>query len=528
MAKHLRALDAQLLQLSPYDHWDGRAANSHTLILGTTGSGKSSASYRHAILAALKLGAGALFCIAKPEDAEAIRSYCAQAGRLASLIDWDGRNYGFNVLAYELARTGSINAVIDLLMAMLEIVRESGSSSGKPGDQFWMDSAQQMLRAVVPIAYAAEGTVRNSTLLAIVRSAPMSLEQMRDPKWQAESVFGQMFNAAAKRLAAGPIPGFDAETGQRAMDYWEEFCTLDAKTAGNIRISVTTSLSRFETGILKDALCGDLDLFPAELMMSGAIILMNVPVQVHGADGAILQKITKHIVYKVILSRNAMPEAMRVRPLIIGADECQNFLFRDAEALAQIRSSMTMVIFATQSLPTIRAMIGGDHPHDRTEHLASAFNNIVLHSSACAETNEWFARKLGRTQHMRWSSSQGSGGGDTYGLNMGEGTNYGTNSSSGSSSNHSNSGSSHGSNFSTGSSHGGSDNWGRNRGSNTSWNNSQSWSEQTDWVIEPGFFARELKTGGTVNRGRVTAIWFRAGHCFAATNSNFLMVEFQQ
>ena len=147
MAKHLRALDAPLLQLSPYDHWDGRAANSHTLILGTTGSGKSSGSYRHAIVGGLKLGAGALFCIAKPEDAEAIRSYCARAGRLASLIDWDGRNYGFNVLAYELARTGSINAVIDLLMAMLEIVRESGSSPGKPGDQFWMDSAQQMLRA---------------------------------------------------------------------------------------------------------------------------------------------------------------------------------------------------------------------------------------------------------------------------------------------------------------------------------------------------------------------------------------------
>lgn len=183
-----------------------------------------------------------------------------------------------------------------------------------------------------------------------------------------------------------------------------------------------------------------------------------------------------------------------------------------------------MVIMATQSLPTLYAKIGGDHPHDRTHHFASAFNNIVLHSSACGETNEWFAKKLGRTIHLRQNFSQGEGGGQNYGMNMGEGSNWGSNSSFGSSS----SGGNTSTTSSIGSSSGSSDNWGRNRGSNSSWNNSQSWAEQSDWVIEPGFFARGLKTGGTANRGRVTAIWFRAGACFAATNSNFLMVEFQQ
>lgn len=526
MGKRVGALDASLLQLSPVDQLDVRGACNHTLILGTTGSGKSSGTYKHLILSALRTGAGGLFCTAKPEDAEAIRAYCAEAGRLGSLIDWTGRNGGLNVLAYELARTGNLNDVIDLLGAMMEIVRGSGSAGGKSGEQFWIDAPNQQFRASVPIIYAATGTVRVGDLLAFVRGAPSSVEQMTDGHWQAQSAFARYCTAAAENLAAGPIPGVTAEDCQRAMDYWREFCTLDAKTAGNIRISVTTMLSRFETGLLRDALFSESTIFP-ELLLSGAILLLNFPVQIHGEDGAIGQKIVKYIVGRVLLTRNAMAPAMRERPVIIGADECQNFLFRDAEFLAQCRSAMTMVVYATQSLPTLYAKVAGDHPHDRAHHLASNFNNIVLHSSACGETNEWFAKKLGRMIHLRQNFSEGHGGGQNYGMNLGEGTNWGSNWSSGGGSSGGQGGSTS-SSWSRGGSEGGSDNWGRNRGNNSSWNSSQSWAEQSDWVIEPGFFGRGLKTGGTANRGRISAVWFRAGHCFAATGSNFVIVEFRQ
>lgn len=531
MAKSLSAANAPLMQLSPRDRWDVTAACTHTLVLGTTGSGKTSSTYRQTVVSALRFGVGALFCTAKPEDVESIRRWCAEAGRAASLIDWTGKNGGINMLAYEYARTGNLNDVLSLLMASLEIIRSSGNNPGKANDQFWTDSAMQKMRGSIPVIFAATGTVRISDILAFIRSAPTSLKQMDDPKWRQQSFFAQMFDAAAKRLVEeGQIPGFDAEDGMRCLAYWKEFVQLDAKTSGNIRISLTSLLSRFETGLLRDALCGESTIFPDLMMSGGAIILMNFPVQTHGEDGAIVQKIFKHMTHRVLLSRNGLPQHLRDRHVLLGADEAQNFLFQDAEFLAQCRSSNTMVVFASQSLPTFHAKIGGDHPHDRTHHLVGGFNNVVLHSSACPETNEWFGRKLGRTTHMRSSVSRGQGGGDNYGLNMGEGTNWGTNSSFGSSWT-SGSGSSNGSrsgNSSTGSSHGGSDNWGRNRGTNSSWNNSQSWAEQSDWVIEPGFFARGLKTGGPSNGGRVTAIWFRAGHTFAATNSNFLMVEYQQ
>lgn len=527
MGKRRNALAAPLLQLSPEDFHDAEAACSHLLALGTTGSGKSSGTFKHSILSTLRLGAGGLFCTSKPEDAEAIRTYCREAGRKDSLIDWNGLNGGFNVLAYELARTGNLNDVIDLLAAMLEIVRNSGSSPGKAGEQFWIESAYQFFRALVVIIFAARLSVDVTDLLAMARSAPMSSAEMSDPDWQAQSPFALYCQAAASNLLAGPVPGVTPEDCQRAMQYWQEFCRLDAKTAGNIRISVTSMLSRFETGLLRTALFGDTTIFP-ELVMSGAILLMNVPVQTHGEDGAILQKIVKFMVERVLLTRNALPAALRERLVVIGMDEFQYFEFREADFLARCRSSRVMVVAATQSLPTLYAKIGGDHPHDRTHHLVSNFNNIVLHSSACAETNEWFAKKLGRTLHLRQNFSQGEGGGQNFGVNIGDGENWGTNSSSGGGSSQGPGGSSSSSNWSNGHSHGGSDNRGRNRGRNTSWNASQSWAEQSDWVIEPGFFARGLKTGGIAHRGRVSAIWFRAGHCFAATGSNYILVEFQQ
>jgi hypothetical protein len=165
-------LDAKLLQLTPLDAWDVRTALTHMLVLGTTGSGKSSAPLKHCIKSFLLQGFGALFCVAKPEDAEAIIAYCRETGRLGSLLNWDGTNGGYNFLAHELARSGNINNVIDVLMAVLEMIRSSGSTPGKSGEQFWTDSVQQMLRATIPVIYAATGSVRISDILAFIRSAP--------------------------------------------------------------------------------------------------------------------------------------------------------------------------------------------------------------------------------------------------------------------------------------------------------------------------------------------------------------------
>ncbi|MGA0546832.1 TraM recognition domain-containing protein [Brevundimonas sp. VNH65] len=529
MAMRTGVLDAPLLQLSRGDGWDIRTALTHTLVLGTTGSGKSSGTMAHMIRAMLRVGFGALFCVAKPEDAEAIKAYCREAGRSDSLIDWTGSNGSYNFLAHELARGGNINNVIDVLMAVLEMVRSSGPNPGRSGEQFWTDSVLQMLRATVPVIFAATGTVRIADVLAFIRSAPTSPEQMRDPDWQKDAAFFGFAMMAMERMRAGQPAGFDDATAERTLNYWrDDIARLDAKTAGNIRISLTTALSRFEQGWLASMFCGDTTICP-ELLLSGAVIVMNFPVQTHGEDAAIAQKLFKFMTQRVLLARNGMAPHLREIPVAIVADEAQNFLLpNDAEFMAQCRSSRVAVVMATQSLPTLYAKIGGDHPHDRAHHLVSNFATIVLHSSGCAETNEWFSRKIGKAIQRRGTFNESEGTNTGYSMNMGEGTSW----------NHNAPPNRFGAPLggfagdappwsSTGS-QGGGDNWGRGQSGGNNHGTSWGYSEQVDWIIEPGFFARALKTGGPTNGNRVSAIWYQAGHRFAASGSNFLQVEFRQ
>lgn len=528
MAKH-GALDAPLLQLAGSDTWDVRTALTHTLVLGTTGSGKSSGTMAHAVRAILRAGFGALFCVAKPEDAEAYIGWCRDSGRLGSVIDWRPGFCGYNFLAHELARSGSISNTLDVLMAVLEMIRSSSPSPGKASEQFWTDSVKQMLAAVIPVLFAATGTVRIADILAFIRSAPTSPEQMRDPAWQRDAAFFQFVLVAMERMKAGLTPGFGEATAERALNYWrEDYARLDQKTASNIRISLTTALSRFEHGWLAEMFCGETDIVP-ELLLSGVVIVMNFPVQTHGEDAAIAQKLMKFMAQRVLLARNGMEPHLREIPVAIVADEAQNFLLpNDAEFMAQCRSSRVAVLMATQSLPTLYAKVSGDHPHDRAHHLVSNFATIVMHASGCAETNEWMARKIGKSVQRRGTFSASEGTNTSYGLNMGEGTNY----------SHQVRPNRFGAPlggfamnepiWAPNGSQGGGDNWGRNQSTGSNYGTSQGWSEQVDWIIEPGFFARELKTGGPANGNRVSAVWWQSGRRFAGSGGNALFVEFRQ
>jgi len=50
-----------------------------------------------------------------------------------------------------------------------------------------------------------------------------------------------------------------------------------------------------------------------------------------------------------------------------------------------------------------------------------------------------------------------------------------------------------------------------------------------DHIIEPNFFATQLKSGGPRNGGIVTALWFKAGATFQHSGGrNFMVAEFKQ
>jgi len=522
-------LDAKLLRLSPTDYFTVRDALQGVCIMGGIGSGKTTGSGKALAESYLRAGMGGLVMVAKPEEADLWRHHCARTGRTSSLLEFDGTRAGFNFLTAELARQGinGLGSVIECLMWVLAIARSVSATPSKGSEQFWIDTTLQILRHCIPVLYAATGTVRIGDILQFVRSAPNSPEQMADPEWQRQSYFCQAFVDAAAHL--------DDASGERAVAYWRnDFANLDPKTRGNIVISLTTTLDRFNHGWLQQAFCAETAIVP-ELTFHGAVILLNMPALTRNEDGIIAQQLFKYMWQRAVLARNGLPPAQRERPVFLWADEAQYFVNSyDAEFLSTCRGSRACVVFLSQSLPTYYAKMGGDNARDRVHHLLGNFATRIWHNNACAETNEWAAKTIGRVLHQRASYNESEGTSANTGMNMGDGTNYGTNSGSGSNfsysqSNASASGSwSFGGSTNRGTSQGGNDNRGRNRSTGSNHGTSQGYSEQMDYLLEPGFFSRGLRTGGPANGNRVTAVWFQAGRRFDVSGGNAMFAEFQQ
>lgn len=527
--KNSNILDVPLIALPGGDSVTARDFSAGTFICGMTGGGKTSGPGATILRSFVRAGMGGVITTAKPDDIEMICRICAEEGRVRSLIVWDGTNGGFNVLAWILAYHGpnGVNIAIEFLMRVLEMKRTASATPGGPGDQFWTDAILQRLRNTIPVIYAATKTVRIEDILRFVRSAPQSQAQMKDPDWQRASYFFELFSRAADAL--------DDATGQSALAYWhDDVANLDAKTRGNILISLTTALDALNSGWLRNAFCEETTFVP-ELCFEGVIIVLDLPVLTRHEEGAFAQQIFIYAFQRAVLQRNALPPRYRARPVFLFIDEFPLFCNSQyADFLGTCRSALCCTVLMAQSLPSLYARMGGPNAQDRAHQLLANCAIKVFGANNCTVSNEWASKTIGRTVHQRGSYNRSEGSNQSFGMNLGEGTNWGTNAGSGSSFSYSSgqggSGGSwsFGGNSSRGSSQGGSDNRGRNRGHGTNQGESWGYSEQVDWIIEPAEFGRMLKTGGPANRNRVSAIWYQASRQFAASGSNALLAEFRQ
>ncbi|WP_165363684.1 type IV secretory system conjugative DNA transfer family protein [Sphingobium cupriresistens] len=522
MAMRRDSLDEPLMRLSAAgDILTFRDLAQNIFCTGVTGGGKTSGPGRHLLAALLAKRCGGIILCAKPGEAEEIHDLCAKLGRLDSLIIWDGRNHGFNFLNYMLGRLGrdSVGAVIEYLMKIVELVRASSALRGDNGDAFWTEKLRELLTYLLPLVQAATGNVRLSDILACLRSAPTSLEQMLSVEWQQEmGFFVRCFLRASEQ--------FDAVTGEEMVAFWRGFAAMDAKLRGNI-LAGFAMLERLNTGWLRNALCGESNLVP-ELTFQGAIIVLDMSRATHGVDGVLCQMIFKDAWQTAVLARNALPPMLRENFVFCYADECQEIVAEgDAAFLAMSRSSRCGAIYLTQNLPSMYAKLGGSSAHDRVHQLVGNMGTRIFCANHCTTTNQWASETIGKVVRRRSSFNASEGTNQSYGMSMGESSGWSEQNPESSVLGPRGGLVANALNNRPLSENGG-DNWGRNRGHGYNQGTSHGWSEQMDWLVPPDFFARGLKVGGPANNFRVSALWVQAARRFAASNDCFIVTEFQQ
>ena len=525
----VKDLNTPLLKLSDQDNFDLADACAGIHVFGGIGSGKTSGSGRMIAGAFLRGGFGGTVTVVKKNEIDLWQRYATEHGRKSSLVLFD-ENEGFNFLAYELGRQGmdGIGTVTECLMRVLEAAKRASPTASQKGEEpFWQDSARMILRYSIPLLYSATGTLQIGELIRFITSAPSHLKDVTDPEWQKRSFMYEVMEAAAH----SPKVTMPRTALRDAITYWAEiFPAIPDRTRGNIVITVTTTLDRFMHGRLNRAFCGRTSIVP-ELTFHGAIILLAMPTLTWNEDGVIAQQLFKYMWQRAVLSRNALAEKHRERPVFLWSDESQETVSSyDGEFMSMCRDSKCCVTYLTQSLPTYYAKMGGDNPRDAAHALVGKFMTHIYHSNACPDTNEYASRMIGKVTTRRGNYSSGTSQSTNTGMTSGASENRGSSSNSGHSLGHGSgqSGNNHNYNFGSGSNSGTGSNWGENRGRGTSENVSRGYSEAMEAAIEPGDFARVLTNGGRQNRNQVTGIWFQGGRTFKASGSNFTLEAFQQ
>ncbi|SMF97933.1 hypothetical protein SAMN02949497_0331 [Methylomagnum ishizawai] len=500
-----------LLKLSQRDIWTLNDAYMGAAIIGGTGSGKTSGSGRALALSFLRAGMGGLVLCAKPGEADLWWHYAEMTGRQNSMIFLGGKDgRTFNFLEYEMARQdagSSANNAVSVLMRVMEAMR--AMEGGGRGDAFWTDSVRVLLSNALDVLYAAYGQVSLPDLMRFVTSAPRGHGQVQNETYRQTSFFLKTMEKAG----SDPVSPLPQEDYEAILQFFceDSFGSLDNKTRSNIIATLSSMVNDFLKGDLRRLFCTNTTTVP-ELSHEGAVIVLDFPLKIWERGGILAQQIFKFAWQRAIERR---PVTKKTRPCFLWADECQLFMSSyDAEFQSTARSSHVCAVSLTQSLPALyHAASGTGHPEHTVNAYLTNFQTKIIHACQDHQTMKWAADLIGRGIHHRkgWNESTTTGTNRSASV----GGSYGGGSSTDGKGNSTSSG-----NWGR--------NWGESRGISESTTHGTSIQEVMDYLIEPSYFASELRTGGKGYDFCVDGILFQGGRKWKHTSAPWLKCTFRQ
>lgn len=474
-------LSDPLLHWSRQDAWTLRDAVEGTLIVGATGSGKTSGSGRAIALSMLRAGFGGLVLTAKPDDLATWQRYCREAGREDDLrVFGPDSELRFSFLDYELSRPGRgaglTENIVQLLSAVLEVA-ERGSGTGGDGEQYWKRAQAQLARNAIDLLSMATGRVTVPELYKLVISAPQSREQVRSDEWRASSFCFRCLGEADRREK----PPAQARDFELVADFFlVEFAALSDRTRSVVVSSFSSTLDILNRSLLRELFCTTTNITPTAAE-DGVVIVVDLPVKLFAEVGQFAQVLWKTAFQRSIERRDVEASP---RPVFLWADEAQHVITSgDAMFQTTCRSSRAATCYLTQNISNVYAALGGSEK-GRVE-AASLFGNLntkVFHCNSDPVTNEWASTQIGRVRLAFANASN---------------------------------------------SHTAEDQMTSLVGLPGAGGGSSGFSESYEFEAQPRVFT-QLRTGGPQHRWCIDGIVFQNGKSFRASGTNWLQVAFSQ
>lgn len=477
------ALSTPLLKVSDGDQLNIGHAVEGTLILGATGSGKSSGSGRTMALAYLNAGFGGLVLCAKPDERQQWETYCRQTGRLDDLVIFNPKEkWRFNPVDFERNRAGEGAGLTENLLNLIETMEhacdpERGKKSGGGNNEkFFNDANKQLTRNAIEGVGWGTGHVTIPALYRFITSMPKTKADLNSEEWRENSFCVECLAEGHKKPKT---PQQEEEFSDLKDYFFREWIKFPDRTQESIVATFTTAADPLRRGMLRTLFGGETNIDPTATEQ-GRIIVVDLPVLEYGDIGRFAQILWKYPFQKAIARRTIQNSP---RPVFLWQDEAQLFLIENDYGFQSLcRSFRVATVMLSQNISNFYAVLGGEEAG--RSQADSLFGNLkfkVFHCNGDSKTNTFAAETIGRTSRFMVSANLNHQANDFFTSMAGTGT---TNSSAGV-------------------------------------------SEQIQFEVEPSVFTG-LRTGGPQNKFLLDAILFFDGMKFKATGRQWRPVTFSQ
>lgn len=363
---------------------------SHVLVIGGTGSGKTSL-LRRLLIDALSRGGeriGGIFCCVKPDEARNFAWIAAYAGAEKRSIILRPGKFRYNFLAYEM-QVGDHTTATKLLLDLNKLVKQTGDEKS---ESFWENLFERMCSSAILLCYLAKGiSLTIEDVLKLVTSSPSTFEMAGSDSFQSSYCYQILKQAennveteAEKRLYTDAA-GF----------FMSEILSVGDKARGAAMAQVVAVISPLlRSPLYETVVCEESDITP-EMATIGGCMCLDAPIMSCGVGGVMFQSLITTQVTEAALRR----ENPNYITLIV-RDELQKLTgdaSTEAMNLSVARSQKLAFISGVQSLPTLQSALGGIHAEQELHSLLANYSTKCILSNPCSKTNSYFSESWGQS-----------------------------------------------------------------------------------------------------------------------------------
>jgi hypothetical protein len=388
-------------------NWTVGLSFEGSLLLGASGSGKSSGPIGIQTMAMMEAGYGLLALTTKgthPSDTEVLLKMAKMTGRENSVVLVGAEDpLGFNILRAEMSgshnqggQTDMASNVAALFVAATELAMPTRNAAS--GEHIWKQAVESILRHAVTVVFAATADLSLDDLVGVAKSAPQSPSQAKDALWHRESLCFQMLERAKLRSP-------DDRNLRLAENYFlSEFPGFPPETRNSVLFTLGAGCADvFQRDPLYSIFFSRTDYTP-EVVLDGAILILNLPVLENREVGRIAAGLLRICTQRALEQRKITSGQ---RPVGILWDESQKTLLRsDVGFQETARATRCATLAATQHLPALKDAVGND--------LAMSFIGNMRTKLFCQsndpETGEYMKKLCGQREVKRPTYSKGSDG----------------------------------------------------------------------------------------------------------------------